>query len=144
MADEFIPKMETRYGFHYGRMIVAVELCHTCKKPMVARPQLVSYEHGLFPKHIDENFDAQLKRAGWVEKSHSKVDNSWICEECASQGKASFVCALCNERRTSDQVEERFGDPPEFLCKTCYSSVSALKWDQKTEELNEAHRYDFE
>jgi len=69
---------------------------------------------------------------------------AWNTQSALRKGKASFVCTLCNERRTSDQVQERFGDPPEFLCKICYSSVSALKWDQKNKELNEAHRYDFE
>ena len=59
-------------------------------------------------------------------------------------GKADFLCALCNERKSTDKIQESIGDAPEFLCKDCYDTVSAKIWDDKLDELQEAHRYDYE
>jgi len=116
-----------------------VEECACCKRPM-----MIKANNGLFPYYIGDNQESQMKKQGIVFSSHSKKNNQKICIECEKSGKASFVCALCHENRGSEEVEESFGDPAEYLCKECFSTVSAKVWEEKTDELSRAHRYDFE
>jgi hypothetical protein len=121
--------------------MVNTEPCKICKKDMVFTPR---YPDRTFPAWIGNNFKAQSKRGGFMTASNIKVDNCWICEECAKSGKATFLCALCNERRPTTEVKEEAGDPPEFLCTPCFKSVTAEKWVDANEKLYNRHRFDFE
>lgn len=115
------------------------EKCPCCRKEMMDKDK-----GKLFPFYFAESQESQMKKADIVFRSHSEKDNERICIECESKGLASFICALCGERRNSSDVQESFGDPSEKLCKSCFSTVSAEMWEKKVRELEESHRYDFE
>lgn len=75
--------------------------------------------------------------------TNTLVDDEPICIECEQAGKSDFLCALCKERKRSNKKQESFGDPSEFLCTDCYETKPAKIWDEKVDELVEAHRYDY-
>jgi len=127
----------------YVEMIIQAEKCPICKKVMIKKVKEYMLDK-LFPTYWQMNQEAQAKRAGIVFKCTTKVDDENICEECEKAGKADFLCALCNERKSIDKIQESIGDAPEFLCKDCYDTVPAKIWDDKLDELQEAHRYDYE
>lgn len=85
-----------------------------------------------------------MKRANMVYLSSTQVDGDPICKECEAAGKADFLCALCEKRYPSSEVKESIGWPAEFLCKNCYETKPAKIWDEKVDELQEDHRYDFD
>ena len=99
---------------------------------------------GLFPMYFKLNQEAQMKAAGLVYATSTLVDDEPICEECLSNDKADFLCALCRERKPSSKLYQSFGEPAEFLCKDCYSTKPAKLWDEAIEGLYERHRYDYE
>ena len=139
--DKFVP---VALDDSHGIMAVNLSACPTCSRRMVWRPSVAYHVH-TFPQYIGDNFDAQAKHAGWAVASSQKNElGRPICEECAKEGKSSFLCALCNEIKPSTKEKLSFGDPPEFLCSDCFSTVTAEKWDKAEEELMERHRYDFE
>jgi hypothetical protein len=113
--------------------------CPSCGKPMIKRDKA-----GLFPRVLSNNQDAQNKKLGVVYVSRAKMDGEDICEECELSGKSYFTCCLCGEKRTSDRLEDSYGDPAEYLCKDCYETVPAKQWDEKVKKLQDAHRWDFE
>lgn len=123
----------------YATFLVQIEECWTCKNNMVKEP---SGQHP-FPLHYRFSFDQQRRRAAFTYRSNIKVDNEYICIECEEAGKATFKCALCKERHDSDEKHTSIGDWPEFLCIPCYETVPARVWEDKIEELEEEHRYDF-
>ena len=115
------------------------EKCPCCGKEMMNKDLCK-----LFPFSSSENQEAQMKKAGVVFCSSSKKDDKYICVECEAKGFASFICALCGERRNSNDIKESIGDPPDRLCKHCYSTVSAETWENKVAELERLHKYDYE
>ena len=125
--------MDTR-GIGYGVMLVQLCQCPCCKQMMFDG----------FPKWFYIELDAQLKRAKWVKKSDIIVDDKHICVTCEKAGKADFLCALCEQRKPTDKLNDSFGDPAEHLCTDCYETVPAIVWDKKVNELQEEHRYDFD
>ena len=118
--------------------------CPICKKIMVKKLQKHYFEYSFFPTWLDMNQDAQMKRAGLVYAGRTKVDDDDICEECEEAGKADFKCELCGERKSTDKIQESFGDPADFLCKDCYEITTAKAWDEKCDQLEEEHKYDYE
>ena len=135
-----VPELVESYSAWYAKMFVRVHKCRACERPMVYPP---GERDKTFPSHYSASFGAQIRRAGFVVASSAKVDDSVICVECKEEGKASFVCALCGERRKSDLIEDYFGDPPEFLCAVCYETVPAKTYDEKKAELRDGHRWDY-
>ena len=128
---------------NWAEMLVELKKCHICGKFML--PDYHNYfAKSIFPTYFPIDFDAQLKKAGWGKMSDIKVDDEYICQECAKAGKADFLCVLCKQRKPTDKEKESFGDPPEFLCSDCYETIPAKVWDEKVEELHGLHRYDFE
>lgn len=88
---------------------------------------------------------AQLARASIMLRSTAlDADGNTLCLECAKQGKATFVCALCKQVRTSDEQQFHVGDPQECLCRICYETVPAKTWDTKVEQLHTDHIYDYD
>ncbi len=126
--DEFKP-----YKINKNRVAFSVEYkqCYICNCDMVNKSNDYIYW-----------FDEQVKKAGMNIQSNIRVDDP-ICTKCYKEGKADFLCAMCGERKPFPSAE-KFGDPPEFLCKDCYSTVPAQEWDEKVDELHGRHRYDFE
>ena len=139
-AEDFVPEViESGAGGCYGIMLVKLNKCPICGKHMLVP---VARHQGPFPIAID--FDAQIKKAGWVRQSIAEVDGRPICQECSAAGKADFLCQLCKERRPTSKIKESFGDPPEFLCQDCYSTVPAEIWDKEVDRLEKEHQWDFE
>lgn len=124
----------------YVKFLLLLDECHKCKRPMVARPKEA---WGTFPHYRRLTFSAQAEAAGLVVNSSVKVDDRPICTECVGAGRADFLCALCQKRKSTDKIREQFGDPPEFLCVDCYGSVTAREWGRKVNELHDRHRFDF-
>lgn len=132
--DSYIPDViEDRYA----RFLLALEKCPSCHKYMIVRPHRA---RNTFPRYHKLTFEAQVKAAEFVITSDSQVDDKYICEDCAGAGKASFICALCKQRKSSDKIQERIGDPPEFLCADCYETVPAKEWESIWNQLERSHR----
>ena len=142
MIEEYCPKV---LEDGYAEMLVKLEKCPICDTNMLApHDERCSYERSLFHLYWRIDFKHQLKNAGWHLMSDIKVDDKYICQDCASAGKANFLCALCGERKPTDKKRDSFGDPPDHLCIDCYESATAKVWNDKVEELEELHRWDFE
>ena len=135
--ENYTPKVHENGS--YVEMLIEARKCKCCEKIMVAK---LGY-HSIFPKNMRINQEAQMKAAGLVYSTSTLVDDEPICLECEQAGKADFVCAMCNERKTTDKKQESFGEPAEFLCKDCYETKPAKVWYEKVDELKDAHRYDF-
>jgi len=136
--ENYTPKVHE--NGRYVEMLIEAKKCECCEKIMVAK---LSY-YSIFPKYVRINQEAQMKAADFVYSTSTLVDDEPICLECEQAGKADFLCAMCDERKTTDKKEKSFGDPAEFLCKDCYETKPAKVWDEKVDELQDAHRYDFE
>jgi len=136
--ENYTPKIHE--NGRYVEMLIETKKCKCCEKIMVAK---LGY-YSIFPKYMRINQEAQMKAAGFVYSTSILVDDEPICLECEQSGKADFLCAMCDERKTTDKKQESFGDPAEFLCKDCYETKPAKVWDEKVDELQDAHRYDFE
>ena len=115
--------------------------CKKCGRNMVVKPREA---YGVFPHYYANNFEAQAKRANLVIQSTIKVDGCYICIECEKMGKADFECYLCKKRKSTKLIQERFGDPAEYLCFECYETVSAKIWEETVDKLYDIHKYDFE
>lgn len=120
---------------------VALGTCCKCENDMVASPCAGDLTFSLYRK---DNFLPQVARGGFCVQSKIKVDGFYICTDCARNGRADFLCAICLSRHPTNKTKESFGNPQEHLCLDCYSSVPAREWDEKCEELEKAHRYDYE
>ena len=142
MVDEYTPIITG----NRAKLEVQVSTCGICNQKMLKiNPKLGKKLRELFPYYYRDDLAAQLKRANIVFQGGVKdKDDHYICEECDKAGKSTFICALCEEERSSDLKEDSFGDPPESLCKVCYETVPAKVWDKKERELWESHRWDFE
>ena len=139
-TDKYTP---TLLDDRRGLLVVNLSKCPTCGRWMLDNSAKNTRE--VFPTAMGDTLADQLKRADWRFTSGTTVgEDDVICEQCASEGRGSFTCQLCGQVRESSLVEERIGDPPEFLCKICYETSSAKAWNEKQDELYKAHRYDFE
>ena len=125
----------------YALFAAKITECSICHKLMVKRLKFPN--SSFFPMWRNNDQDAQMTRAGFVYISDIKVDDNYICVECKQQGKADFKCELCDERKPTSKIQESFGNPSVFLCRDCYETVPAKIWDEKCDELEEEHRYDF-
>lgn len=137
--EDYIP--EQFDDRHYKVLIKTLE-CSACGCRAV--PQLRSYyPHSPFPTYYLANFEAQIARAG-IRLIGSYPDGGPLCVDCSKAGKATFVCALCGQKRTTDLKHESFGSPSEYLCEPCYEVTPAKAWDAKVKELEDSHKHDFE
>lgn len=118
--------------------------CPICKKLMAKKLNRHYFEKSFFPVSIEMNQDAQMKRAGLVYVGSVKVDDEYICVECEESGKTDFKCELCEQRKPTEKIQKRFGDPSEFLCKDCYETTTAKVWKEKCDQLEYDHEFDFE
>ena len=121
----------------YGLVLVQIDRCPTCGRWMVDRDRP-------WPGWYAINFDAQMRQIGWRESTSVGGDRGTICSRCKEEGRATFTCKSCGTVRTVDQVQTQFGDPPDFLCKTCYETVFAKRWNKLVNALEKKHRYDLE
>ena len=145
--ESFTPTLleELTYGTRaYGTMLVELWKCSLCAKWMAYPPLQRGSLHGTFPCFYKLDFNHQLQAVDWVKASDIQVEGRTICTVCVDAGNAYFVCSLCNQKRPTDNIQERYGDPPDFLCATCYRTTPASEWDAKEDELQEKHRYDYD
>jgi hypothetical protein len=112
--------------------------CDECDALMVPRGlRIDSFGAGLWER--------AREAMGIVPRYDGDMDDGRIvCAPCAEAGGATFECALCHVQRTFDLEHDSWGDPAERLCEPCYETVPAKVWTEKTADLHEAHRYDFE
>jgi hypothetical protein len=115
----------------------------TKKCPSCGVDMMVKANYGVFPIGCKHDQIAQMSERDVKFISKSKIGEDLICVQCESEGKAAFTCALCGKMKSSDKIKETIGDPADHLCEDCYSTVSALVWDQKIENLNRQHQWDF-
>jgi hypothetical protein len=91
------------------------------------------------------HFATQCKRAGLCIISGVHTPNGEICTECDEAGAAAFRCALCGQKRPSNEIKELFGaPPPDALCQHCFETVTASAWNDAVVDLQEKHRFDYE
>jgi hypothetical protein len=123
----------------WGQVIIAVRAwrCESCKWPMIEQKHL---DKGVLA-HDTTSVAGQLQGAGFKVRSGIFWSGE-LCTECAAKAASVFTCELCKQERPSDQVEEQFGDPAEYLCKPCYETVPASVWDAAKERLRRSHQYD--
>lgn len=140
-ASQYVPSIFAQAGQTYAEMLVELSPCPGCGLLML---DVDKQRDRAFPRWYLADVDAQLKRANWRRIGTGRINDDRICTQCTSEGRGSFDCALCNERRPSDQIKESFGDPSEYLCKVCFETRTAKEWADKHEALYDRHRYDFE
>lgn len=139
--NDLIPLMKN--NGKYIAMYMQVRECPICKHSMINKEEHT--RRSIFPMFIGMNQKAQAKELNLKFCSNTEVDDKLICQDCADTGKADFLCYLCKERKPTNKIEESVGIlPTEYLCKDCYETVPAKKWDKALEELQEEHRYDYE
>lgn len=134
----------------FGIMMVELEICPFCKKYMIEFPIVNTdpfpFNSNPFPKHYEYDFEAQVERVGWVKKSDVQIGGpEYICEICKEQGSANFKCHICKKTYLTREIQETiFGDPSEYLCKSCYENVPAKVWFETIDRLKEIHQYDYD
>lgn len=129
----FIPS-----GYGYATFVLSIRKCPLCNSPMMKKwrmPETIYYKLDL---------KSQMERAGIKFISSSRVNNEHICDECSGKGLSSFTCYICNKTQSSTEIHESYGDPSDYVCKSCYNSIPASKWDKVIDELEKAHQYDFD
>jgi hypothetical protein len=146
--EDFVPRVvlvtERSAPTAYGTMVVGLHRCGGCERWMVE--PLSDYKP--FPGYFLSSFVAQVKAAGWAINGYAtkSVDGKDvpICKDCKEADVGDFVCALCGQARKSSQVQEAYGygGNGDYLCKPCYESVPAKRWDDRCDELEKAHQYD--
>lgn len=137
MNDEWTPKIVGDGKYPYGLFMLQIYRCEICNRLCMHSPV------GAFPSYNRNNQEAQMKRAGIVALGYSGTEQEPVCAVCVSENKITITCAICNETRSANDVEERVGSPPEFLCKFCYETVSAKAWQDKMDELRDSHQWDY-
>jgi hypothetical protein len=134
----FTPKIIDKEG-GYGILMVRLRKCKYCGGWMFD-------EENSYPSPCYENgIDKQLERAGWKKQGYVGMQtlDVQICEECVGKDAKTFLCAICGKQKKSSEIEECIGYSAEYLCKDCFSSISAKEWDEKVEELEEKHKWDY-
>lgn len=130
----------------YADFLVELNRCAACERWMldVSEPKGAAGERRAFARyHQGYRLEDQMEAAGIARRSDRTADGDPVCAVCAAEGRAFVVCALCEQRRPSDQVEYSLGDPAEYLCRPCYETVPAKRWAEARDELYERHRYDY-
>jgi hypothetical protein len=138
MRDDYTPsKVDQYYLF-----ALQLDRCGHCTMAMMPRKADFA---GIFPGYYRIRIEEQMKRASiqWATNERDKNDDR-LCEVCAVAANIQITCALCKQDRPRADIQESFGDPPEYLCKPCYTTVPANVWELKSDKLRESHRYDFE
>lgn len=124
-----------------------LKCCEDCGAPVV--PLALERIDGIWPTdyHIfssgpSSKRDQFFASIGVKWASNISGWNRTVCAECVDSGRYTVKCALCGQMVTAAEIKEQVGDPPEYLCVRCFATVSAKVWDEKHEELLDAHRWD--
>lgn len=130
--------MDTSNGGHVLMMFVRLEKCPECGRFMVQR----SLSDVLRDLQMSNLHNQDIKEIAVNSVSYD-TDFKHICDRCEKAGRVTFRCYLCEQEYPTSEVEWSVGDPRECLCKSCYGTVSAERWDNAVGELEKAHRYDY-
>lgn len=137
MGEKWTPQIISDDGVNLiVTFALRVKRCHICKKLCM---NIDTNQTRLF--WYGDGQKDQMKRAGIVKEDFSADEPT--CEECSNKGLVKFTCNLCSLEQFSTEVQESFGDPAEFLCKTCYATVPAQTWDKAVDRLRDAHQWDY-
>lgn len=141
-VDEYVPKIYDKGSFPKIQVLLKTMLCGICKTPML--PDM----HKFFPIDRWNNQKEQMIRGGIKEQSSVHDCNGKpICIDCKESGKIEFTCRMCEQKKPSSKIQESFGYSEgdiDYLCTDCYETCPAKIWDEKVEELNSEHKYDYE
>ncbi len=137
MTDEYTPRQEGTYWL----FAFALAICGKCGRSMLP---VSAKKANYFPRYHRNRIEEQARRAGirWETSARDKEEHI-LCDECAITGNITFVCYICKQERQRTDIQETFGEPPDYLCTPCHQTVSAAEWQRIVEELLEQHRYDF-
>jgi hypothetical protein len=130
--------MDTSSGGHVLMMFAELETCPICGRFMVQK----SLDNALRTLQRCNPQSHDIQEIG-VRAASYDTNFVHICDRCEKEGRVMFRCYLCREEYPTSESEWSIGDPREHLCKKCYRTVSAEKWDKIVEELEEAHKYDY-
>jgi len=122
-------------GTRYGAVLVEILKCKSCECDMV---HLV--------EGSDNNpFTFRLPLTSQIEQAGRKVA-AWakgVCAECYESGEIMEKCQICEEDRKPSEIEETIGGEY-HLCKSCFATVSAKKWEDTIDDLREQVRWESE
>jgi hypothetical protein len=145
MAEFYTPKIvQSNAYMAQVEMLLELHVCPECGKFMLgADADFLRY---LFPsKQSINSVENQLTRAdfGWRTTTRNGCGDA-VCNRCRDSGNLSFVCAGCQKQQSIKEIQEQFGNVlPDYLCKTCYSTISAKDWEDLNIELDNKHQYDY-
>lgn len=140
------PIKSSRGDICYYLFLVEAQKCPVCKEFMIGKPEKHYSTRNTFPHYHHITFEAQVKKAGLRLISDVYQTGHYICEDCAKAGKGKFKCTLCGKKQSVKEIHKSYGDCSfngDYVCKTCYGTVSAEKFKKFEEERHESHRWDF-
>ena len=114
--------------------------CQVCDRPMMHKDR-----SGLFSPYKEFSQEAQMARTKIVMAkmrvpgSDYFSGKSYACEGCVAEGKVTFTCAICKQKRSSDQLHEENYEEPE--CKLCYETMPAKAWAEWHKDQDERNRW---
>ena len=126
MKEEFSAELKHIYGTGQFQLLFNTVNCKLCNKLMMP---------GWFykiPKRYRDLFEG-------VRQSY---DNPEYCESCKKSGAYDCQCEICCEVKPSNEMQISIGYPAEYLCKSCFETTSAKKWEKMVEQLEEDHKWD--
>ena len=143
--DSYTPKIIEKFKCFekkaYVEMLLELSFCSICKNIMIN-----INKDNIFPNYYKLQLKEQLKKINGQIQSNikDKKTDSYICKSCKEKGKLTFICSICNKEHLTNNIQEEiYGDPPEYVCKTCYSTLSAKQWNTEIKELEDKHKWDF-
>ena len=132
--------------FGYDKFYLKITECPNCKRKMIDADYNALYS--AFPFWEKMNFEAQRLRKGFAIRSNQSFDDDKMCGShywCIDcKDKIEFKCFNCKEMRLKKDMEYRYGDPPDFLCKFCYETVSAKDWNELIKAIEDNHRWEYD
>lgn len=119
------------------RIVVSMPLktCDICKSDMVS----TFYGNRSIPYEISQQIKSIGVKFGSQIRNH---ENREVCSECVEN--ITVKCYNCLEVRKVSEIQERFGDPADCLCKYCFETVTAKRWEELCDHLEDEHRYDYD
>lgn len=135
--ESYVPEIIESNKTLYAKMFIQLETCSCCKKPMMKEAP-----YGVFPNWLKLNQKEQAIKAD-IQIFHSTIGYDKICKKCVEDGIVTFECHLCNTKKPLNKIQKEIGSPSDYLCSDCYETIPAKMWDEKIEEMEENHKYDF-
>lgn len=120
---------------------VAIE-CHRCPRCGVV---MLPSSLAAAPKFYRYAWDAQVKRLFAKKEglASPKYGDQILCEDC-SKTEVKFTCAHCDQEWGMEQIKTSIGYPAEYLCLTCFKTLTAERWEDIENTLRQSHKHDYE